>query len=54
MTEEQKAEFERLSREMMKWMNENCHPHMTVIIDHTTAQLVSSEVAFTTHEYLRD
>ena len=54
MTEEQKKEFEKLAREMMKWMNENCHPHMTVIIDNTSSQLVSGEVAFYTKEYLKD
>ena len=39
MNEAQRAEFEALARPVMKWLNENCHPHVTVLVDPTSAQL---------------
>ena len=38
--ENELRELEELSRPIMKWLNENFHPHVTVIIDPTRAQLV--------------
>lgn len=50
----QKAQFEEISRQMMEWLNANCHPHHTVVITCTTAELSEGCVAFTTTDYLRD
>jgi hypothetical protein len=54
MTEEQKAEFERIARTMMDWLCANGHPHMTILIDQTHAELLEGCVVFTTTEYLRN
>lgn len=54
MTQEQKEQFEEKARELMKWLNENGHPHMSIIITPTTAELLEGCIAFTTEEYLRD
>jgi len=53
-TEEQIAEFEKVARPLMKWLNENGHPHMQVVITPTNAQVFSSEISFNTEEYLVD
>jgi hypothetical protein len=39
-TPKELKELEELSRPIMKWLNENFHPHVLVIIDPTRAQLV--------------
>ena len=54
MTDEQKAEFERLARQLIDWLCANGHPHMTILIDPTHAELVEGCVGFTTTEYVRD
>lgn len=54
MTEEQREQFEALARQMMKWLCDNCHPHVTVVIDPTSAQLGEGTIAFTTIEYVKD
>lgn len=40
MTEDGRKEFEELARPLMKWLCEHCHPHVTVIITPTTAELL--------------
>lgn len=54
MTKDKLLEFEQLTRPLMKWINENCHPHHVVILDHTNAQLFEGEISFNTDEYLKD
>ena len=39
LTAEQRKEFEAVARQMIKWLNDNCHPHVTVHIDTTSAEL---------------
>ena len=39
ITKEQTEEFERVCRPVIRWLNENCHPHVTVIIEPTRASL---------------
>lgn len=40
LTDQQRAEFETLSRQLIKWLNDNCHPHHTIIITPTNAELL--------------
>ena len=54
MTIEQKAEFEAKARDLMKWLCDNGHPHMTIIVTPTSAELVEGCVGIHTHEYVRD
>jgi hypothetical protein len=54
MTELQHQEFEALARPMIEWLCKNLHPHVTVIIDCTHAELCEGSMAFTTHDYLVD
>ena len=40
-TQEQKAaEFNELVKPIMKWMDENFHPHVKIIIDCLNAEIV--------------
>ena len=43
MKKDEIEEFEALARPMIKWLNDNWHPHVTVIITPTSAELLSGE-----------
>ena len=54
MTEQQRQEFEAVTRPVIEWLNANCHPHVTVVIEPTRAELSEGTIAYTTNDYLRD
>ena len=54
MTDEQKAEFEKLSGPLIKWLNQNGHPHMSVLIDNSSAELVEGLMVHRTTEHILD
>lgn len=37
---QQQKEFEALTRPVIEWLNNNCHPHVSVIVTPTNAELV--------------
>ena len=39
MTKEQEKEFEEISKKMIRFLKENLHPHVHVIIDNQCAEL---------------
>ncbi len=39
-TPEQQAEFEKVTRPIMKFLNDNCHPHVSVIVTPIFAELL--------------
>ena len=46
--------FEALTKPLIKWLCENRHPHYTVVVTPTSAELCEGEMAFSTEEFLRD
>jgi hypothetical protein len=55
MTEQQHQEFEAVTRPVIEWLNANCcHPHVTVMIEPTSAVLSEGTIAYTTNDYLCD
>lgn len=52
--EAQRAEFGKLSDAMIKFINDNAHPHVKVIIDTTTAELVEGQRSYRTEEHWLD
>lgn len=54
MTQEQKERFELRARDLMRWLCENGHPHMTIIITPTSAELLEGSIGIHTDEYLVD
>lgn len=54
LTKEQQAEFQTLAKPLMKWLNDNLHPHVSVIIDPTRAEVLEGLCAFTTTEFVKD
>ena len=54
MTEERKKEFETKAKDLMAWLCANGHPHMTIVITPTTAELLEGCIAVQTEEFVRD
>lgn len=54
MTEEQKSQFEELSKRLIEWLCVNGHPHMTVVITPTSAELLEGVVGVQTTEFVTD
>lgn len=51
---EQQAEFESLAKPLIKWLNDNVHPHATILIITTSAELAEGSFAFSTMEFVED
>lgn len=47
-------EFEEAVKPLIKWLNDNCNPHTTVIVTCTDAEVMSGEYGFRTEEFLKD
>ena len=54
MTPEQRAAFEALAHPLIEWVAQNLHPHHTVVLDATHAELLEGIAAVHTTEYLVD
>lgn len=46
--------FEDVVKPVMKWLNDNCHPHMIAVIDPTNAQLFEGQISVNTFEFVKD
>lgn len=53
-TLEKKVSFEDVAKPMIKWLAGNVHPHHSVIVTSTHAELLQGEMVVNTEEYLRD
>jgi len=53
-TEEQKKEFEKAAKPLIKFMNDNCHPHTTTIVNCNSAELSEGICAFITNDYIKN
>lgn len=53
-TEEQREEFKKLTEPVMKWLCDNFHPHVTVIIEPSRAELLEGQCAHVTDKYVGD
>ena len=53
LTEEQREAFDKAVKPVIKWLNENSHPHTKVVIDAVSAELLESAVYMETFEYLK-
>lgn len=46
--------FEEVARPLIKWLAENVHPHHSVIVTSTHAELLEGQSVVNTEEYLKD
>jgi len=54
LTKKQQKKFEALAKPMMKFLCKNFHPHVTVIIEPTSAEILSGSASIVTHKFVRD
>jgi len=54
LSEEQKKEFETIVKPLIKFLNNNCHPHVSVIVDNCSAELLEGVCSYRTEEYWKD
>jgi len=54
LNDEQRKDFELISRPLIKWLNDNCNPHVSVIITPSRAELLEGINSFYTEEYWKD
>ncbi len=52
--EEQRNELEKLTRPIIKYLNDNFHPHITVVINTVGAELLEGICNYSTKDYLKD
>jgi len=50
--EPQRKEFEQLTRPLIQFLNKNHNPHTKIIIDTTSAEVVSGEYNYITKEFI--
>ncbi len=53
ITEAQRAEMLAAAKPLIKWLNENCHPHCEATVDQNTVVLTEGVATHCTDEFLR-
>ena len=54
MNDEKRKEFEAVTRPVIEWLCNNCHPHVAVIIEPTSAVLYEGQIAHNTYDFVKD
>ena len=54
LTEEQQESFKVVTRPVIEWLNNNCHPHVAAIIHPTRAELTEGLYYYPTFDFVRD
>lgn len=54
LTREQIEKMLESAKPLIKWMNENCHPHCTATVDQTRVELLEGVAMDKTGEFLVD
>jgi len=54
LTDEQQKYFETAARPLIEWLNKNCHPHVTAIIEPGRAQLTEGVYSVPVTDYIPD
>jgi len=54
LSQEKIKEFEDVARPLIKWLNDNCHPHVTAIVDCGSAALLEGVCYIPITDYIKD
>lgn len=54
ITNGQRYDMLEAAKPLMEWLNENCHPHCTIIVDQSVVRLNEEIAADKTGEFLKD
>lgn len=53
-TEEQRNSFHEAAKPLIKWLCDNCHPHVTVLVSPTNAELTESVLNIVDETFVKD
>ena len=54
ISNEEYEKFHELAKPLIRWLNDTYSPHTKIIIDTSSAEVVSGEIAFFTEEFIKD
>jgi len=54
LTEEQRKEFEEIITPVIKFLCENFHPHVTIIVEPTRAEILEGSASVVTDKFIKD
>jgi len=54
LTEQQRIEFEKAARPLIKWLCENCHPHVVALIEPGRAELTEGVCSVLVNDFIPD
>lgn len=54
LTMEQMKSFEDAAKPMIKWLNDNCHPHVEVVVTTNSAELFEGVFLIKNDEFIKD
>uniref|UniRef100_A0A6M3LT84 Uncharacterized protein n=1 Tax=viral metagenome TaxID=1070528 RepID=A0A6M3LT84_9ZZZZ len=54
LNEQKQKEFETSARPLVKWLNENCHPHVFALVEPGRIALVEGVYATQVLDYIED
>lgn len=54
LTAEQTASLLEASKPLIKWLNDNCHPHCAALVENDRATLVEGVASVKTEEFVKD
>ena len=54
LTKEQKEEFEKAAESLIKFLGDNFHPHVTVIVRQGEAEFLEGSISIKNDSYIRD
>ena len=54
LTEEQKKQFDETVKPVIKWLAENFHPHVKLIVENDRAELLEGSASIVTDEFIPD
>lgn len=54
LTPEQQQSFHAAAQPLMKWLNENCHPHCEAVVGPRSAELVEGQLRIVDEQFIKD
>ena len=54
MNEHERIAFMDAAKPLIKWLNDNCHPHCVAIVDCNTVEVFEGIAVGQTDEFIRD
>jgi hypothetical protein len=54
LNKEQIDQFKEVSKPLVKWLNDNCHPHVKVIVEPSGAEILEGSAMVKIEEFIKD